>query len=101
MRPRKAPIRTCTGCGTSTDKRRIVRFVRTPEGTVELDPTGKTNGRGAYVCANMECFETAVRKRRLTSAMRVTLTEDDTDRLRADLERHLTDIGALVQGDGD
>ena len=101
MRARKPPIRTCTGCGAMSDKRGIVRFVSTPDGTVELDVTGKANGRGAYVCANIECFDRAVRKRRLGSALRVNLKEDDTDRLRAELEQHLTDRGALVAGDGD
>lgn len=101
MRHRKPSIRTCTGCGTTSDKRDIVRFVSTPDGTVELDPSGKANGRGAYVCATMACFDDAVRRRRLASALRVNLKEDDTDRLRAELERHLADRGALVIGDGD
>ena len=101
MRSRKPPIRTCTGCGATSDKRRIVRFVRLSDGTVALDPSGKANGRGAYVCASLECFETAVRKRRLSSALRVILKEDDTDRLRAELECHLEQSGALVTGDGD
>jgi predicted RNA-binding protein YlxR (DUF448 family) len=100
IRPRKPAIRTCTGCGTSTDKREIVRFVRTPDGTVELDVTGKANGRGAYVCARLDCFETAVRKRRLSSSLRVHLTEDDMDRLRADLERHLDEVPLVIE-DGD
>ncbi|HEX9093738.1 MAG TPA: YlxR family protein [Coriobacteriia bacterium] len=101
MGPRKPPIRTCTGCGATSDKREIVRFVRLPDGSVELDETGKANGRGAYVCAALECFEAAVRKRRLGPALRVNLKEDDTDRLRAELERYLEKRGALVIGDGD
>jgi predicted RNA-binding protein YlxR (DUF448 family) len=101
MRPRKPSIRTCTGCATTSDKREVVRFVRLPDGSVELDATGKAGGRGAYVCARMECFEVAVRKRRLSSALRVNLKEDDTDRLRAELESYLADRGALVLGDGD
>ncbi|MBE0476836.1 MAG: YlxR family protein [Coriobacteriia bacterium] len=83
---RKTPTRTCVGCREPDDKRELVRFVRTPEGDVELDPTGKANGRGAYVCARMECFEAAVRRGRLASALRVNLTEEDVDRLRRDLE---------------
>ncbi len=101
MRTRTPPIRTCTGCGSTSDKREFVRFVRTPEGDVSLDASGKANGRGAYTCARSECFETAVRKRRLASALRVTLKEDDTDRLRAELERFLGLKGALVSKDGD
>lgn len=101
MRARKPPIRTCTGCGTTSDKRTIVRFVRTPEGEVHVDASGKAAGRGAYTCARLDCFETAVRKRRLNSALRVNLNEEDTDRLRAEIEQHLENTGALVVEDGD
>jgi predicted RNA-binding protein YlxR (DUF448 family) len=89
MKARKAPIRTCIGCGASSDKREFVRVVRTPSGDVVVDPSGKSNGRGAYVCADLECFETAVRKRRFSSALRVNMNEDDTDRLREAFERLL------------
>lgn len=94
-------MRTCTGCAATSDKRDIVRFVRTPEGDVVLDPTGKANGRGAYVCARLECFEAAVRKRRLDPALRVTLRDDDIDRLRADFEGLLQARGPLDTKDGD
>ena len=53
MKVRTPPIRTCTWCGSTSDKREFVRFVRTPEGDVALDPTGKANGRGAYTCARL------------------------------------------------
>ena len=96
MRPRKPAIRTCIGCGTSEDKRDIVRFVRTPDGTVEVDPTGKANGRGAYVHATLACFEAAIRKRKIASALRTNLDEDDISRLRADFEHALELRGALV-----
>jgi predicted RNA-binding protein YlxR (DUF448 family) len=101
MRPRKPAIRTCIGCGTSEDKRDVVRFVRTPDGTVEVDPTGKANGRGAYVHATLACFEAAIRKRKIASALRANLDEDDISRLRADFERALDVRGALVSEDGD
>jgi predicted RNA-binding protein YlxR (DUF448 family) len=101
MRARKTPTRTCIGCGTASDKRDFARFVRTPEGDVRVDPTGKASGRGAYTCARLECFETAVRKRKLASALRVNLREEDIDRLRAEFERNLENTGALVHEDGD
>jgi len=101
MRPRKPAIRTCIGCGTSEDKREVVRFVRTPDGTVEVDPTGKANGRGAYVHASLECFETAIRKHKITSALRTNVNEDDIGRLRAEFERVLEQRGSLVHEDGD
>lgn len=101
MRPRKPAIRTCIGCGGSEEKRAVVRFVRTPDGTVEVDPTGKANGRGAYVHASIECFEAAIRKRKFASALRANVSEDDIGRLRADFERVLCMSGALVHEDGD
>jgi predicted RNA-binding protein YlxR (DUF448 family) len=101
MSPRKPTIRTCIGCGTSEDKREVVRFVRTPDGSVEVDASGKANGRGAYVHATLECFETAIRKRKLASALRANVTEDDISRLRADFECALDQRGALVHKDGD
>jgi predicted RNA-binding protein YlxR (DUF448 family) len=101
MGSRKPAIRTCIGCGKCVDKRQVVRFVRTPDGTVEVDPTGKANGRGAYVHASLECFETAIRKRRLAPALRANVSEDDIGRLRADFERVLESSGALVHEDGE
>lgn len=89
MKARKTPLRTCLGCGRETDKRGLVRLVRTPEGDIVVDPTSRLNGRGAYVCARQECFEAAVRKRRFTTALRVTFTEEDVERLRGDFERLL------------
>jgi len=91
MKPRKVPTRTCTGCATTSDKRRFVRVVRTPEGHVEIDPTGKANGRGAYLCADPDCFEMARKRRRLDSALRVSLKEDDYTRLRRDFDELVQD----------
>ena len=101
MRPRKPAIRTCIGCGTSEDKREVVRFVRMPDGTVEVDPTGKANGRGAYVHTSLECFEAAIRKRKITSALRTHVNEDDIGRLRAEFERVLETRGTFDHEDGD
>ena len=61
---KKIPERRCVGCGESFPKRDLLRVVRTPEGNVTLDATGKANGRGAYVCRRSECFRTARKKRR-------------------------------------
>ncbi len=91
MKPRKVPTRTCTGCATSSDKRAFVRIVRTPDGHVEVDPTGKASGRGAYLCADPDCFEVARKRRRLDSALRVSLKDDDYTRLRRDFDELLSD----------
>lgn len=94
MKPRKVPTRTCTGCGASSDKRRFVRVVRTPDGHVEIDRSGKANGRGAYLCVDPDCFETARKRRRLDSALRVGLKEDDYIRLRRDFDSLLDDTNS-------
>ena len=54
MKTKKVPLRMCTGCGEMFDKRTLVRVVKSPEGEVSLDLTGKKAGRGAYVCKNAE-----------------------------------------------
>lgn len=79
---RKSPLRTCIGCRTSFDKQDLVRIVRAADGHVEVDSSGKANGRGAYVCRKAECFDSAVQRRRIDSALRVRLKDDDNDRLR-------------------
>lgn len=82
---RKEPVvRTCIACNASSDKRALVRFVRTPEGHVNCDGSGKARGRGAYICATASCFQNARKRRRLDSALKVTLREDDYDRLERD-----------------
>lgn len=89
MKTRKVPVRTCVGCQTSSDKREFVRVVRTPEGHVELDPTGRANGRGAYLCATKDCFTATRLKRRLDRALKVSLRDDDYDRLARDFDELL------------
>lgn len=57
---RKVPTRTCVGCGEARPKRELFRVVRTPEGEVVFDPTGKRNGRGAYLCGEDACLTKAL-----------------------------------------
>ena len=97
-RPRKTPERTCIGCSKAADKRELVRIVRTTDGHVEIDPTGKANGRGAYVCARLECFDAAAARKRFDPALRVRLRTDDIDRLRRELEVLLVHAQASPQG---
>ena len=56
MKPRKIPMRMCVGCREMKPKKELLRVVRTPEGEVLIDPTGKKSGRGAYICASSACF---------------------------------------------
>ncbi|MBE3562584.1 YlxR family protein [Hydrogenibacillus sp. N12] len=82
MAPKKIPIRKCVACGAQRPKRELVRIVRTPDGDVRLDPTGRQGGRGAYVCPNAACFETALKKKLFQRALEVELTPEIVERLR-------------------
>lgn len=66
----------CTGCGEMFDKRTLVRVVKSPDGEVSLDLTGKKAGRGAYVCKNMECLKKARKKRAFERAFSMQISEE-------------------------
>jgi predicted RNA-binding protein YlxR (DUF448 family) len=89
--PRRVPQRTCVGCHTVLAKRQLVRLVRTPQGAVEIDPTGKAQGRGAYLHDRQECWKRALASGALDHALKITLTEADRTRLRAHGEQYAND----------
>ncbi|MCX7779315.1 MAG: YlxR family protein [Negativicutes bacterium] len=70
MKPKKTPQRMCVGCQEMKNKKELIRVVRTPEGAVLLDPTGKKSGRGAYVCKQEACFARAFKEKRLERALK-------------------------------
>ncbi len=82
-RPKHVPQRTCIACRSTEAKRGLVRVVRTPEGRVELDLTGKKNGRGAYVHESRVCWDEALKKERLGRALKVTVPAADLQALNA------------------
>jgi len=88
-RPRHIPQRTCVGCRRTSAKREFVRIVRTPEGRVEVDPSGKKAGRGAYLCPLPECWEAALKKDRLASALKTTI-EAESQRTLLEYGRNFT-----------
>ena len=79
------PMRRCVGCGASYPKKELLRVVRTPEGDVVLDATGKRNGRGAYVCRSSECFRTARKKRRFATNLGAEIPEELLDGLEREI----------------
>ncbi len=88
----KKKQRRCVSCGLSADKGRLYRIVRTKDGQVSFDATGRAAGRGAYVCSEA-CFEAARAARKLDRALKASLSADDYERvaqafaaLRADEE---------------
>lgn len=83
MATKHIPQRTCIACRTVRAKREFVRIVRTPENHVEADPTGKKSGRGAYLCRQRECWDTALESRgRLEQALKLETSIDSEDRAR-------------------
>ena len=76
-RPKHVPLRTCIACRESKPKRELLRVVRTPDGHVVIDPTSKKPGRGAYLCARLSCWETAIKKKRLEREFELTLSDED------------------------
>jgi len=83
QRRRHVPQRMCVVCRSTADKRSLTRLVRTPDDGVQVDPTGKRNGRGAYLCNQRACWERALSTDVLARALRTTLTEQDRERIRA------------------
>jgi predicted RNA-binding protein YlxR (DUF448 family) len=80
-RARHVPERTCVACAGKAAKRQLVRLVRTPQGAVEVDPTGKRAGRGAYLHAEARCWELALTKGRLEHHLKTKLGQDERARL--------------------
>lgn len=80
---RSAPQRTCVGCRSVKDKRELVRLVRNRQGHIEVDTTGKKEGRGAYICPDRVCWEKVLKGQQLARTLKSTLTPEN----RAELVR--------------
>lgn len=87
-RPKHVPLRTCVSCRETKSKRELLRVVRTPDGHILVDATGKKSGRGAYLCAKLSCWETAIKKKRLEQEFEMTLSDED----RAGLDSFITTL---------
>lgn len=83
---KKVPYRRCCGCGEMKPKRELMRVVRKPDGSVEIDLTGKVSGRGAYVCKNTECFKKSVKNGGLARTLQISIPEEVYTALKEKLE---------------
>ncbi len=81
VRVKPVPQRTCVACRQVRPKRELVRLVRLESGTVEIDTTGRMNGRGAYLCHNPGCWQTALKKGNIERALRTVLSAAERQRL--------------------
>ena len=82
---RKIPTRRCTGCGEHFPKNTLIRVLRTPEGEVVLDLTGKKSGRGAYICKNIACLKKARKARRLETSLECPISAEIYERMEEEL----------------
>ena len=79
------PKRTCIGCNEVKDKKELIRIVKNKEGEIFIDKTGKANGRGAYLCDNIECLEKAIKTKRLERTFEVAIDSKIYEDLRGEM----------------
>lgn len=85
---KKIPMRMCVSCREMQPKKELVRIVRTPEGAVILDTTGRANGRGAYLCKKSTCLEKAIKSRALERALETKIENETYDTLRGQFAQY-------------
>ncbi len=85
MQTKKVPMRMCSGCGEMKPKRELVRVVKSPQGEISMDLTGRKAGRGAYVCKNPECLQKAQKARRLERSFSMQIPQEVYERLKEEL----------------
>ena len=85
---KKIPMRMCLGCGEMKPKKELIRAVKSPEGEISMDLTGKKSGRGAYICRSSECFRKARKARRLEKAFSCQISEQVYDAMEKELSEN-------------
>ena len=87
MSMKKIPMRKCVGCQEMKSKKDLVRVLKTPEDELIIDATGRKNGRGAYLCRSMECFELAIKNKGLERSLKTSIPADVYDSLKKEIEQ--------------
>ncbi len=82
---KKIPMRTCTGCRQAKNKKDLIRVVRDNEGNVFVDATGRQNGRGAYICADEACLESARKNKGLERTLKASISDEVYEQLKKTL----------------
>lgn len=90
---KKIPMRMCVGCRQMFPKKELLRIVSNENGSLELDSTGKKNGRGAYICAKSDCLRQAVKQKQLQRALESVLTEETINDLEIQIMRREANFG--------
>lgn len=86
MAMKKIPLRQCIGCGEMKSKRDMIRVIRTQEGEILLDATGRKNGRGAYLCPSEECLKKAVKNKGLERSFKMAIPKEVYENLEKEME---------------
>jgi predicted RNA-binding protein YlxR (DUF448 family) len=82
---KKIPFRMCAGCGEMKSKKEMIRVLKSPEGEIVIDATGKKNGRGAYICSSVECLQKAVKTKALERSLKVNIPKELIETLEKEL----------------
>ncbi len=85
IKAKKLPMRMCAGCKQQKLKKELVRVVRSPEGEISLDKTGKKSGRGAYICPDIQCLRLARKAKRLERSLECPIPVEVYDQLEGAL----------------
>ncbi len=85
MVAKKIPMRQCTGCREMKSKREMIRVIRTTENEICIDATGRKNGRGAYICPNMDCLKLAIKNRGLERSLKMAIPESVYQQLEEEM----------------
>lgn len=89
MKTRKIPMRRCIGCREMREKRSLIRVVRNQEGDIQVDATGRMNGRGAYLCRDVACFAKARKARALNREFSAEIPETVYEQVAQQVEAHV------------
>lgn len=79
---KRRPLRRCMACNSQKEKQELLRIVRTPENNIEVDLTGKKNGRGAYICKDENCLNLAIKTKRLERVLEKTIQNEFYEKIR-------------------
>lgn len=82
---KKVPMRQCTGCREMKSKREMIRVIKTAENEICIDATGRKNGRGAYICPNIDCLKQAVKNRGLERSLKTAIPESVYQQLEEEM----------------
>lgn len=85
MAEKKIPLRKCVGCGEMKPKKELIRVVKSPEGEISIDLTGKKSGRGAYICHSKDCFLKARKSRRIEKSFETEISDEVYDQMLSEL----------------